>query len=157
MVKLAGPIPLLLLALAASSAAAHDLRIASQGPWAVDCSPEAPGDTWCQVGVSFESVKPPYGLQFNYVRDSRMFFAMGAPVPTRVRAHVDSQAPFDLDRCLAKMCLIKDEPAAHLLQQMLGGRSLVVEFVGGRGMPPPFTVDLAGFAPMYRRALAGPK
>jgi len=157
MVKLAGPTLLLTLALAASPAAASDVRIASEGPWTVACSAEEPGDTWCQVGISFESVEPPYGLQLNYVRESRMFFAMGAPEPTLVRAHVDNHAPFDLDRCLAKMCLIKNESAEQLLQQMLNGRSLVVEFVGRHGMPPPFTVDLAGFAPMYRRALAEPK
>ncbi|HTR87466.1 MAG TPA: invasion associated locus B family protein [Reyranella sp.] len=157
MFRCVSTVVLLMLALAAPAAVARDVRIASQGPWAVDCGTEPPGDTWCQVGVSFESIHPAYGLQFNYVRDSRMFFAMGAPAPTLVRAHVDGQAPFSLERCLARICLVKGEAAERLLQQMLAGKSLVVEFVGGPGMPPPFTVDLAGFAPMYRRALAGPK
>lgn len=134
------------------------LRIAAQGAWTVDCTAEPQtGEKWCQVGTLFESREPPYSLQFNYVRDTRMFFAMGAVKLTGVRLQIDSQAAFTLDRCLGGICMMKGAEAERLLQLLRSGRQLSLTFESYIKLPPLLTVDLAAFEPMYRRALAAPK
>lgn len=127
--------------------------LAAVGAWVLDCTPEpTTGEKWCQVGTSLESLQPPYSLQFNYIRDSRMFFAMGSPRFSKVQVRVDSHRPYDLERCLGGMCLIKGETARLLLEEMRGGTTLVLEFEG-RQLPGPLSVGLAGFDDLYRRAL----
>jgi hypothetical protein len=126
--------------------------MAHDGAWRLDCTPEPQTRVvWCQIGVRLDSLTPPHQLEFNYVRDRGMFFAMGTPAFARVLATVDDQPTFFLERCLGGMCLIKDEPAGRLLKQMREGRNLVLKFEGG--LPGTVTVSLAGFEPLYRRAL----
>lgn len=154
-------ISVLLLALfapALARAQTPNIRIAAQGPWTVDCTAEPQtGEKWCQVGTLFESREPPYSLQFNYVRDTRMFFAMGAVKLTGVRLQIDGQAPFALERCLGGICMMKGAEADRLLQLLLAGRRLGLTFESRTTLPPLLTVDLAAFEPMYRRVLAAPK
>jgi invasion protein IalB len=141
-----------------TGALSRDIRIAAQGPWTVDCTPEPQtGEKWCQVGTIFESNEPPYSLQFNYVRDTRMFFAMGAVRLTGVHLQVDGQAAFTLDRCLGGICMLKGTEADRLLQLLRAGKQLSLRFESQTKLPPLLTVDLAAFEPMYRRALAAPK
>jgi invasion protein IalB len=148
----------LLLLAPAVGAQTPNLRIARQGPWMVDCSAEPQtGEKWCQVGTVFESREPPYALQFNYVRDTRMFFAMGAVKLTGVHLQVDGQATFAFDRCLGGICLMKGAEADRLLQLLRSGRQLAIKFESQTKLPPLLTVELADFEPMYRRALAAPK
>ncbi len=135
-----------------------NIRIAAKGPWVVDCSPEPQtGEKWCQVGAVLQSDSPPYALQFNYVRDSRMFFAMGSVPLSTVRAQVDNHPVFTLDRCLAGMCMTKGAPAENLLAEMRAGGHLVLQFESRQRLPGPLTVDLADFEAMYRAALAAPR
>jgi hypothetical protein len=149
---------LLLLLAPAAGAQTPNLRIAQQGPWTVDCSAEPQtGEKWCQVGTVFESREPPYALQFNYVRDTRMFFAMGAVRLTALHVQVDGQAVFALDRCLGGICMLKGAEAERLLQLLRAGKQLSLRFESQTRLPPLLTVDLAAFEPMYRRALAAPK
>ncbi len=150
---------LLAAILAASSGAeAQPAKpIAREGAWRLDCSPEPETRVvWCQVGVRLDSLTPPYALQFNYVRDSHMFFAMGTPGFERVLASVDGQPAVALERCLGGMCLIKGDPAAQLLQQMREGRTLTLKFAGAP-VPGAFPVPLEGFETLYRRALGAEK
>jgi hypothetical protein len=129
--------------------------MARDGAWLLDCTPEPQTRVvWCQVGVRLDSLTPPYQLQFNYVRDSRMFFAMGSPAFARVLATVDDQPAFYLERCLGGMCLLKGEPAERLLKQAREGRTLTLQFEGAQ-LPGPFRVPLAGFEPLYRRSAGG--
>jgi invasion protein IalB len=140
--------------LAPANAQAQPARpIAREGAWRLDCTPEPQTRVvWCQVGIRLDSLTPPYQLEFNYVRDSHMFFAMGTPGFARVLAAVDGQPTFYIERCLGGMCLIKDEPAGRLLKQMREGRTLTLLFEGAP-LPGAFAVPLAGFEPLYRRAL----
>ena len=148
----------LLLFAPAAGAQTPNLRIAAQGPWAVDCTAEPQtGEKWCQVGTLLESREPPYSLQFNYVRDTRMFFAMSAVKLTGVRLQIDGQAAFTLDRCLGGICMLKGAEAERLLKLLLSGRQLGLAFESGTKLPPLLTVDLAAFEPMYKRALAAPR
>ena len=127
--------------------------MARDGAWLLDCTPEPQTRVvWCQVGVRLDSLTPPYRLQFNYVRDTHMFFAVGSPAFARVSATVDGQPAFYLERCLGGMCLLKGEPAERLLKQACEGRTLTLKFEG-RNLPESFQVPLAGFEPLYRRAV----
>ncbi|WP_170921159.1 invasion associated locus B family protein [Enhydrobacter aerosaccus] len=153
-------LPLFLLAASASALAqpVPNIRIASKGAWTADCTPEAQtGEKWCQAGTVLRSSNPPYSLEFNYVRDSRMFFARGSMPLSGVHAQVEGHSVFDFDRCLAGMCLLKGAPADQLLTQMRAGGRLMLRFDTRAQLPGPLTVDLADFDAMYRAALAAPK
>jgi len=157
MLRLSVFLSTLLLVAPAADAQKRDIRIAAQGPWTVDCTAEPQtGEKWCQVGTVFESNEPPYSLQFNYVRDTRMFFAMGAVRLTAVTLKVDGQ-PFAFDRCLGGICLMKGAEAERLLQLLRSGHQLAIKFESQSKLPPLLTVDLAAFEPMYKRVLAAPK
>src|SRR5476651_593583 len=120
-----------------TGALSRDIRIAAQGPWTVDCTPEPQtGEKWCQVGTLFESNEPPYSLQFNYVRDTRMFFAMGAVKLTGLRLQIDGQVAFAFDRCLGGICMMKGAEADRLLQRLLAGRQLGLTFESQGKLPP---------------------
>ncbi|MEI9900218.1 MAG: hypothetical protein WDN31_08915 [Hyphomicrobium sp.] len=158
MLRFSSLLTCLIFLASAVGAQAPDIRIAAQGPWKVDCTTEPQtGENWCQVGTSFESSQPPYSLQFNYVRDTHMFFARGAVWLTGVHLQVDGQAPFTLDRCLGGICMTKGPEADRLLQLLLTGRQLALKFESQTRLPPLLTVDLAAFAPMYKRVLAAPR
>lgn len=136
----------------------RNIHIAAQGPWSVDCTAEPQtGERWCQVGATLESREPAYRVEFNYVRDSRMFFAMGATWLSMVRVQVDGQSPFTIDRCLSGMCLMKGDNAARLLAQMRAGRRLELGFQADARLPGLLAIDLADFEPMYQRALKAPR
>jgi hypothetical protein len=153
-------LPLLVLTLSASALAqpSSNIRVASKGVWAVDCSAEPQtGEKWCQVGTVLQSNSPPYSLQFNYVRDSRMFFARGSQPLSTVRAQVEGHAVYLFDKCLAGMCLLKGAPADQLLAEMRAGGRIVLQFEMRPSLPGPLTVDLADFDAMYRAAVAAPK
>jgi invasion protein IalB len=142
----------------AAAQSSADIRIAAEGAWAVDCSAEPQtGEKWCQVGTSLQSNAPPYALQFNYVRDTRMFFAMGSVPLSSVQVRVDGRPAFALDRCLHGMCLLKGAEAAQLLSEMRKGKRLALRFESHQRLPGPLVVDLAAFDAMYRRAVAAPR
>jgi invasion protein IalB len=158
MLRLSAFLGCLLLLVSTAGAQTPNLRIAQQGRWTVDCTAEPQtGEKWCQVGTVFDSNEPPYSLQFNYVRDSHMFFAMGAVPLTAVHLTIDGQAAFTLERCLGGICMMKGAEAERLLQLMRTGHELALRFESQTRLPPRLTVDLASFEPMYRRVLAAPK
>jgi invasion protein IalB len=150
-----------LLALSAAGtclAQTPNLHVARQGPWSVDCTAEPQtGEKWCQVGVAIESSQPPFSLQFNYVRDSHMFFARGSFWLNNVHVTVDDQPEFQLSRCLSGMCLLKDDGASRLLGRMRAGHKVTLRFEGQSRVPLTISYDLADFEPMYRRLLAAPR
>ncbi|MBS0519950.1 MAG: invasion associated locus B family protein [Proteobacteria bacterium] len=135
-----------------------NIHIASKGPWSVDCSAEPQtGEKWCEVSTTFKSDKPPYAVEFHYVRDSRMFFARGSVPLSGARVQVDSHAAYVFDRCLAGMCLLKGPPAERLLAELRSGTRLQLQFEARPQIPGPLAVELADFDAMYRATLAAPK
>lgn len=151
LILLAGPA-------AAQSGQSPNIHIAKQGAWSADCTAEPQtNERWCQVGTTLESREPAYRVEFNYVRDSRMFFAMGAVWLSKVQAQIDGRPAFTMDRCLRGMCLLKGDGATRLLAEMRAGKKLQLHFEGQAQMPAALGVDLAGFEPMYQRAVAAPK
>lgn len=135
-----------------------NIHVARKGDWSVDCSAEPQThEKWCQVGVTLSSTDPPYAVEFNYVRDSRMFFGRSTVPLNGVSVRVDDHAPYALERCLANMCLLRNAPAERLLAEMRTGHKLLLRFDARPPMPGPLTVDLADFDAMYRAALLAPK
>ena len=144
------------IAFIASPALAQD-KVSQIGSWVTECKIDRLTDKRvCDVLTNFVSrAEPNYDLKFFYNISTKKFMGTGIPAPTRIRAKVDSNAPFSLDICTNAICALKASDNARLLRQMREGSTVVLEFAGYAKMPDPFTVSLSGFDAMYQLSLAG--